>query len=465
MHFDLSESYEGMNAYIRALNGITRCYNLDEGFAVFQRLCDYQPIKDFDAADSEGKTVFMYICQFTQDFELLKKIIKSNPNVVHTRTINGSTCMHFIHQNLVKDSSGETVDKILLDCSADPTIVNSLGEKPISQAITAYNEVMFMTLLPYEKDEDINRRYGPQNEPLILSAFGRTPTIFEKLLERNPDLSVADGDGNNFLHKMCTGYNFEAAIKHVEKNASAIDINAKNNSGDTALSNALLTRGIIGIIDGIFRIFHDKIDFDITNNRQETITHKLVSSVWFHRYIYLFEMFPVLHKVINSQINMRDENGETPLTLRLSDLHSKDFPNMEGLLSLLSLENLRENFHVFVKDVKYLAIIFKKHPNFFEIDRVNLLNSSVIHITCPKAFDLILTKVSRDDVMNIRVDSRNILHLVCEKRDDYFLVSIGRFLTNHQLTILSEQTDHEGMKPVELLSDDRKALLEIFLND
>ncbi|XP_067668022.1 uncharacterized protein [Haliotis asinina] len=99
---------------------------------------------------------------------------------------------------------------------------------------------------------DVNSRDGGGWTPVMAAAFGRHRDVVELLVSRGADVSLVDDGGNNILHYACKG----GDMKTVEfvLSLDAVDVNARNNFGQTAadvardwghrqLSDFLVSRG------------------------------------------------------------------------------------------------------------------------------------------------------------------------------------------------------------------------------
>jgi hypothetical protein len=75
-----------------------------------------------------------------------------------------------------------------------------------------------------------------------------------------------------------------------------------------------------------------------------------------------------------------------------------------------------------------------------------------------KSFDFLLTKTTNEIVTKVRVESKNILHLICEKNDPEIIDSLIKFLSDKQFELLKSETDDREQKPFDLLNDDSKSL-------
>lgn len=313
-------------------------------------------------------------------------------------------------------------------------------------------------LFPFEND--INYKHGRNGETLThLAIKSEHFTIIEEILDKRPDLNITDNLGNTPLHGIHAEKNYQTVLEFIIAHKFPFDINKKNYKGDTALSMAIAA-DCYEQIRTIYENFYDVIDFDSKNNKLETFSHKLASSCNFFKYLKFLESHPRFYEIFNSQINMEDCKKRTPMWMLVKGFQWMELPNYDGILRCVSIENLQKNFHLLINDANGLKKVFDEHPNFFEEGATDILNSSVNHMLKIEAFDFLLTKISRVDLMNVRDESKNILHLLCAKNDFDFLDSVSRFLTTQQLKSLMEQTDDGGKKPIDLLLDETKFLLD-----
>lgn len=208
----------------------------------------------------------------------------------------------------------------------------------------------------------------------------------------------------------------------------------------------------------ILEIFHDEIDFDVKNLKQETIAHKLAFSYDFKRFIELSHKFPKLLEAFKRQIDFEDHERMTPLKFLIQGWRWKHQPQFEVILNTIGIEKIRKNFHLFVNHVEGLQLLFEKLPELFEDNNINEL---LKHIESNEAFDYFLTKISTELFSKISENESNFLHLIFVKNSATIVDLTIKFLSEDQLKKLLQEKDNEGRKPFYLLNDDNKTVFQI----
>jgi ankyrin repeat protein len=454
--FDLNEFYDGKNCFLVALSqAITRFSNK----VLLPMLLDYQPIEDYNAADEDGKTIFMYFCEFCQDENVIREIIAKTPDCVHRKTKNGSTCMHFFHLN---SECNDAMIKFLIVNGADDQTMNDSGFKPLALAAMSSNHKLFSTLLSFEPDEDLNKKFGAKQSSLlhlVLDSWNAYP--IEELLERGVDFSAIDTDFNTPLHIIQCDERYQSCLKFIKENKIAVNVNLQNKSGETPLMIAMSAKKH-SLAKSILEIFYDEIDFELKNAKNQTMIHMIIQSISLEQFSFYLDWYRKFFKLFQEQFANEDKEGITPLWFLINGMEWAGPPQFNVFVKYLSLENLEKHFHMFVNHDEGLKEIFTQHPNFFadDDDALRLLNSSINHINDKEAFDYLLTKTTNEIVANVRVGNKNILHLICEKNDQEIIDSLVKFLSDKQFELLKKETDDEGQKPFDLLNNDNKNLFD-----
>lgn len=501
VQFDLNECYNGVNAYIEALRNENNIGKSD-ALKVYRALHDYQPVDDYNAKDTEGKTIFMYLCEFGEDLDVIKTIIAKCPGCTTKKTQNGSTCFHFVHRNF----ENSKIVEVLVKNFANPQQENDIGQVPVMQALNSNNSSIFEALLDLMAEEEINKRYGSLKETLLHAEMKTfESTTIEKVLMRNVDFTVTDVNGNTPLHvvvsiksyrkylnhflsqhipvdlnipeaKTCVKSAITETLKHMKTaimkliksdgTFTRLDINQQNNDGDTPLHILLGNTRFDDqeTIEGnyyeeatktLLTHFNDQIDFAVKNKNGETITHKLVKHYSFEKFTELFEYFPKLHQAFQNQIDVEDHNKITPIKC-LIQCWQQD-RQFEMIINNVDFEKIKKNFQLFIDHTEGLKLLYEKYPQLFDESCIeNLLNSSLNQMENNEAFDYLLTKISNEALAKVCKDDKNVLHLICLKNDAIILDSTIKFFSENQLKKLSEENDGKGRKPFDLLNDDNK---------
>jgi hypothetical protein len=220
--------------------------------------------------------------------------------------------------------------------------------------------------------------------------------------------------------------------------------------------------------------FHDEIDFDAKNSTMQTLTHKIAM---FYRCYESFDYgkYPRLVGALNDQIDAKDCYGKSPLIdfMNILGWCQRPFTSIINIMKFVTLEKYRKNFHIFANHVEGLKLIFHLYPDIFTHGGAsNLLQSSIqffktsnSHPTDPvEAFKFLLTKIDNEEFTKVRHDDKNVLHLLCATKEPDIIEAAVKFMSNEELSFFAAEMDIRGQRPVDLLSDDCKCLLQELRN-
>jgi ankyrin repeat protein len=161
------------------------------------------------------------------------------------KAINLTLCINHSNNN-------NTILTTLVNYNLTRATINFLSL--LSQTIKSSSE-----LLPY-----INQKNTKGYNALLYSAFRGNLEIFTKLMESGADLSITNSSGLNALHLASQG-NFQNIIVYlVEK--YGIDINSKDNKGNTALHWAVYMNSK----QAVDYLIYYNIDTNLRDNDGET---------------------------------------------------------------------------------------------------------------------------------------------------------------------------------------------------
>lgn len=453
---NLNEFYEGKNAFLRQMGGMTGGFSNQVGIKLLQMLIDYQEIDNFNAADQNERTIFMFYCEFSEDNELIKSMILKSPDCVHKTTADNSTCFHFIHNN----SNNHEICQILIESGANFNAVNDAGETPIVQAIKSSNVEMFLCLLELLKDEEFDMVCG---KLLHAAAETSSETIIQKLLEQNVDISEKDENDNTPLHRFFRLSFYQiSCLNFIKYRKTSFNINQQNNNGDTPIFITIQSDNFEAT-KAILDQFQDQIDFNVKNKSMETIIHKIAYSYRFHDFLSLFENNRKFLEAFNDHVNLKNRDGKKLLWSMINEYRWDRKPFFPTVINLLTLDNIKNSFHLFANYEEGLEEIFRKYPNFFgdEKTSVKLMISSVENIENEKSFEYLLTKIRNEVFVKVQKSDKNILHLICEKNNPAILDLTIKFVTQNQLLSLLNSFDNNQKTPYELLNEENQLLFKV----
>jgi ankyrin repeat protein len=385
------------------------------------------------------------------------------------KNCEGSTLMHFAAKNYENDG----IVKFLIDCGVDTQVINTKGSKAIEQAARFSNEAAFTMLLQNESDEELNRKYGEQQETLLhISAQACNSHFLEQLLNRNVDFNAIDSNGNLFTHKIVEQerFFFLSVLEKMHSMKIPIDIQSKNNNGNSLLHLLASVSTNEQVLNFLFTNF--EIDFEVINNNQKTFTHILLSHLLGNHGINqlgkLLKTFPKLVEVMNEQMDRIDADGFTPLNCLIpswfsfeSSIEYNDISCF--ILEYIRVEHFKRQFNCFVKHPGMIDAIVKKFPDFFKsFDELeNFLVPLISSENSMRSIKIILQNVSTEKLLAKWKGTENILHLFCQTNDTSKIDFLLKHLNSNQLSNLSHQPNGCGNVAKDLLDERNKV---IFVN-
>lgn len=453
--------YDGSNAFISAVAGANLCFSDVSAKTMIEVLMKDYKIDDVNAVDKEGNSILMYVVSFSPDSELSDYFVNLGADCKQINN-DGRSLMHFAAKNHEFEAC-----KYLVDRGVDPKFVDTYNNKAITQAAKNENPKAFELLLQFETDEELDMKLTETGETLLhITAQGCNNHNLELLLERNINFKAVDNDGNLFTHKLLSNRKniVLPILKKMTKKMIPLQVNARNNSGDSMLLIATKSSED-NVLDFISR-HRDEIDFNLVNNKQQSFIHRLCQSEYIVRRSRLFEDSSEMMKLFNEQIFLKDITGSMPLDSIIP------FPYLgieeslqEFLIKFLSRENFKKLLPVFFHSTGMIEKIFEKFPDFIigltlnelEIIFKALVDSSISF----EVFDLVLEKLSIENLVAKWKNSTNILHLVCESNDVEKIASLMRRVSCNQLVLLANQFDENGKIASDLLNDKNRF---IFVN-
>ncbi|CRL03024.1 CLUMA_CG016226, isoform A [Clunio marinus] len=421
-----NQFYGGQNAFLAAVRyDVSHFYQShNESYSKLKLLLNHHPIEDPNACDETKTSLFMYIVGFTRDNELVKSLINLGADC-KARNSENLSCLHFAARN----KKNEEILNILLQNGADPSILSDKNELAIDFAIK--NDILHAvkSLISFVTVDDLKRK------SLIQSCtHSYLPEVY------------------NLIWNL---YDFH----HID-----VDINAINENGDSFVMS-LMDKFNFKQLETVLKERFDDINFDLINSNGETFTHHLVlHSSQIHEISQLFKDFPLLIDIVNKQINIADKENHLPMDRYFFCFQTECVDELcrNEFLKYLTKENFQQNMHKFIDGVLSLQNVIELYPHIF--DELNSNQSFVIldKLSCNiKAFEIVIEKFS-DKLPDIKaLDGGNILHFICEKNNSEFIDLVCKSLSEISIKKLSNETNVNGKKPIELLNEQNLTIFSL----
>lgn len=430
VHINPNAFYDGSNGFLSMLqHDIEKFWFNTPGRETYKRLqllMNYHPIEDVNARDGNGTTLFMQIIGFCEDNDFIESLIKSGADCL-AMNVQNVTCLHHAVMNL----KNKEIIQLLLDHGADPSVASRSLGMPIHFAIKHGNVVAVESLIPLLSGDDLLKKFGRDDETLIQFCMACSR--------------------DDILRIVCEFYasrNVKIVVNDVNGNGDNMPMIALNNSNAEHL-------------DFIFSNFIDEINFDARNKTGETFVHKFALCQQMMRCEALFEKIPILSAIVNKQMNSVNDNGLSPMDNLLVICEydgGVDDTSINFFTKFISVENLRKNFHKFVKSFLLTQKLMEKFPKILDDMKgdkyYRIMSESTIE---PQTFDFILHQLLSKlaDVRNSY--GKNVLHLVCESNDPAIIDSTIKLLLDDDLKEFANEIDVSDQRAFDLLNDINKS--------
>ncbi|XP_071086413.1 putative ankyrin repeat protein RF_0381 [Haliotis cracherodii] len=190
--------------------------------------------------------------------EIVRNVLTRNIVNINARGIDEMTPVFLAALN-----GHDEVFDLLVEKEADLLIVANDGDTILHAACRGGN-VQIVKYVLSQNIVDVNSKGYNGLTPAMIAAVGGHKAVFYLLLEKRPDLSPTDDDGNNLLHMACEGGNVEL-VKHVLA-LNSVDINSRTEDGRTPAMIAASK----GHKDMLKLLMNEGADLSLVNNDSET---------------------------------------------------------------------------------------------------------------------------------------------------------------------------------------------------
>lgn len=186
---------------------------------------------DVNSTDESGKTLLMKACCNT-NLDLVKYLVENKADITIKDKQNYNALMY-----AVEKSSLDIVRYLFED--SDTINTEQLAKDQVSLLSLAIknNDFRILRYLVESQNFDITLSNDKgQNLALLAAGYGKMDTV-KYLADKNANVSAKDNNGNNILMYAAASGNL-SLVKYIV-NSAMVDINEKNNSGNTAKDIAI----------------------------------------------------------------------------------------------------------------------------------------------------------------------------------------------------------------------------------
>ncbi|XP_071116451.1 ankyrin repeat domain-containing protein 50-like [Haliotis cracherodii] len=186
---------------------------------------------DVSLVDVVGNNTLHWACR-GGDFETVEFVLSLNVVDINSRGVGGRTPVMRAAEEGHRD-----VVELLVSKGADVSLVDEDGDSILHLAcwggdVETVEFVLSLNLV------DINSRGGGSRTPVVRAAERGHRDLVELLVSKGADVSLVDVVGDNILHWACWGGEMETVEFVLSQ--SVVDVDARNNSGRTAVDWARL---------------------------------------------------------------------------------------------------------------------------------------------------------------------------------------------------------------------------------
>jgi len=407
----------------------------------FEEFINMFPKPDWNIVNSHGLTLFMKACSNINDNpEFLKSIIDKQPDCVHKRTSNNSTCLHFVAGHETSE-----IVKIMIESGVDPQVMNTENIKPIFLACNNFE--IFSFLLKFESDEDLNTRYGDGPDTLFCSIRDRE--VMELFLTRNVDPLAPSYEGLSSIFLQYYDDAIDVTFHHIKSEKLKVDINMKDNEGNGFLIRAI-NRWSPLYLRLLLKYFKNDLDFCTCNNKGENFTQKVMNVKNSNVFLEFFDI--IKEKCLKEFLD------------NLSDFAEIDVSNLFHVLEHFDLEMFKANLPNLINYESVVMKIFNQDALSYFFNKLpSTIIKSIRSCNNEKSIEFILTKLNPEIFSKTKDGDENILHVVCGKNNNKIIEDFLIFLSTEQINEFSKQT-FDGKRPFDMLNDELQNLYGKILN-
>ncbi|XP_067648850.1 ankyrin repeat domain-containing protein 17-like [Haliotis asinina] len=193
---------------------------------------------------------------------------------------------------------------------ADLTLVDTFGDSLLHLACQGGNVAVVEHLL---SDSNINLRGQVGRTPIMSAAVNGHKCVFDFLESKGADLSMIDTFGDSLLHIACQGGNI-TLVHHLVSDST---INLRGNKGRTPIMSAAVNGH-----KSMFDLLKSKgADLTLLDTHGDSLLHLACQGG---------SMALVEHLVSDSAINLRGDNGRTPIMAAAVNGHKNVFDLLES---------------------------------------------------------------------------------------------------------------------------------------
>ncbi|XP_046564852.1 serine/threonine-protein phosphatase 6 regulatory ankyrin repeat subunit B-like [Haliotis rubra] len=327
---------------------------------------------DSTLLDTFGDSLLYFACQ-GGNMSLVEHLV-SDSNI-NLKSDNGWTPLMaaalYGHKN---------VFDLLESKGADSTLLDTFGDSLLYLACEGGNMSLVEHLV---SDSNINLKSGNGWTPLMAAAVKGHKNVFDFLESKGADSTLLDTFGDSLLHLACQGGNV-ALVEHL---VSDSNINLKGGNGRTPLMAAA------------FKGHKSVFDLLESKGADSTLLDTFGDSL-FHLACQGGNMSLVEHLVSDSNINLKSDNGWTPIMAAAVNGHKNVFDFLESkgadstLLDIFAL----------------MAAAFKGHNNVFDFleskgadsTLLDTFGDSLLHLACEGGKVALVEHLVSDSNINLR---------------------------------------------------------------